>query len=77
MKKKKCWLLAFSPFPTIFSKPFFCGLSCGTGLTLSQTTKFRLFQTQSVCRLQFQNDEKARKVSKRVEKTVGKREIAR
>ena len=23
VKKRKCWLPAFSPFPTIFSKPFF------------------------------------------------------
>ena len=24
-KRRKCWLLAFSPFPTMFSKTFFFG----------------------------------------------------
>ena len=48
------------------------------GLTLSQTTNFRLFQTQSVsaddnCKL----DENGKKFSKWVENTVGKGEIAR
>ena len=45
---------------------------CGYGLTFSQTTNFRLFQTESVCRRQF-----GRKFSRRVENTVGTGEIAR
>ena len=47
-------------------------------LTLSQTTKFRLFQIERVFaedNLKF--DENGRKFSKLVEKTVGKGEIAR
>ena len=39
-----------------------------------QTTNFELFQTDRVCRRQFQN---RRKLSKQVENTVGKGEIAR
>ena len=41
-----------------------------------QTTNFRLFQTERVCRQQFQYDENGRKLSKQVENTVGKGEIA-
>ena len=48
----------------------------GTGLTHYQTTNFRLFQTKRVCRQQFQIDENGRKLSKQVENTVGKGEIA-
>ena len=40
-------------------------------------TNFRLFQTERVCRQQFQIDENGRKLSKWVENTVGKGEIAR
>ena len=40
-------------------------------------TNFRLFQTERVCRQQFQINENGRKLSKRVENTVGKGEIAR
>ena len=40
-------------------------------------TNFRLSQTERVCRRQFQNDENGRKLSKWVENTVGKGEIAR
>ena len=47
------------------------------GLTLSQTTNFTLFQTERVCRRQSFFDENGRKLSKRVENTVGKGEIAR
>ena len=47
-----------------------------TALTLSQTTKVRLFQTPSVCRWQFEFHENGRKSYKRVENTVGKGEIA-
>ena len=52
-------------------------LSFGKELTHYQTTNFRLFQTQRVCRRQFQIDENGRKLSKWVENTVGKGEIAR
>ena len=38
---------------------------------------FTLFQTERVCRRQFQIDENSRKLSKRAENTVGKGEIAR
>ena len=40
-------------------------------------TNFRLFQTERVCRRQFQNDESGSKLSKRIENIVGKGEIAR
>ena len=46
-------------------------------LTLSQTTNFRLFKTERVCGGQFKFDENGRKLSKWVENTVGKGEIAR
>ena len=46
-------------------------------LTHYQTTNFRRFQTERVCRPQFQLDENGRKLSKRIENTVGKGEIAR
>ena len=39
-------------------------------------TNVRLFQTERVCRQQFKFDENGEKVSKRVENTVGKEEIA-
>ena len=42
-----------------------------------QTTNFRLFQTERVCRRQFQISRNERKLSKQVENTVGKGEIAR
>ena len=44
-------------------------------LTLSQTTNLRLFQTKRVCRRQFQTYRE--KLSKLVENTEGKGEIAR
>ena len=43
---------------------------------LSQTTNYRLFQTERVCRRQFQFDINGRKFSRRVENHVGKGEIA-
>ena len=46
-------------------------------LTLSQMTNSRQFQTERVCRRQFQFDENGRNLSKQVENTVGKGEIAR
>ena len=45
-------------------------------LTHYQTTNFRFFQTERVCRRQFQLEENGRKLSKQVENTVGKGEIA-
>ena len=45
-------------------------------LTLSQTTSFWLFQTENICRGQFQIDKNGRKFSKQVENTAGKGEIA-
>ena len=58
----------FRPFP-FFSKYFRI-------LTHYQTTNFRLFQTERVCRRQLKLDENGRKLSKWVENTVGKGEIA-
>ena len=46
-------------------------------LTLSQTTNFRLSQTERARRLSFKCDENGKEFSKRVENTVGKGEIAR
>ena len=66
---------------TVLSNAFNLGesnfLSDGKGLTLSQTTNFRLFQTETVCRQQFLICENGRKFSEQVENTVGKGEIAR
>ena len=45
-------------------------------LTNYQTTNFRLFQIERVCRRQVQIDENGRKLSKRVENAVRKGEIA-
>ena len=42
-------------------------------LTLSQMTNFRIFQTKTVCRQQFQSDKIGRKFSWRVENTVWKK----
>ena len=50
-------------------------LSCNKfeELTLSQTSNFRLFQTERLGNDNFKFDEKGRKFSKWVENTVGKR----
>ena len=45
-------------------------------LTLSQTTNFRLFRTERVCRRQFQARKNGEKFSKLVKNAVGKGEIA-
>ena len=45
-------------------------------LTLSQTTNFRLFQIEKFEEDNFRFGENSRKLSKRVENTVGKGEIA-
>ena len=50
---------------------------CESFLNLSQTTNFRLFRTERVCRRQFQTDENGGMFPKWVESTVGKGEIAR
>ena len=49
---------------------------CGKELTLSQTTTFRLFQTEEFADDNFKSDENGRKFSKSVENTVEKGEIA-
>ena len=52
---------------------------CSTLSTFSQTTNFKLFQTEPVCRQAVNNfkfDENGRKFSKWVENIVGKGEIA-
>ena len=48
----------------------------GLLLTHYQTTNSRLFQAERVCRRQFKLDENEKKLSKQVENTVGKGEIA-
>ena len=48
---------------------------CGKELTLSQTTNFRLFQTEEFADDNFEFDENCRKYYRRVENTVGKGEI--
>ena len=48
-----------------------------TTLSLSQTTNFRIFQTEELADDNFILDENGRKFSKWVENTVGKGEIAR
>ena len=67
-KMRKCWLPQFSPFPTMFSKAFSFRVvknrdcvvkNSATSavlitLTRYQTTNFRLFQTERVCRRRFQ-----------------------
>ena len=45
------------------------------GLTLSQITNFRFFQTESTSRRHYKFYENGRKFSKRVENTIGKTEI--
>ena len=46
-------------------------------LTLSQTTNFRLFHAERVCTRHFKFDKNGSKLSKQVENTLGKGEIAR
>ena len=57
---------AFSLFPTMFAKGFF-----SLTLTHYQTTKFRLFADDN-----FKFEKNGRRLSKRIENTVGKGEIA-
>ena len=49
----------------------------GNGLTLFQTTKLRLFQTEEFPDNNFKFDKNGGKFSRMVENTVGKGEIAR
>ena len=60
------------PFDTLYVTFFYTShVLLKRGLTLSQTTNFRLFQTERVCRRQFQIG------LERIENAVGKGEIAR
>ena len=56
-KRRKCWLPAFSPFPTVFSKGFLLKIFksglCGKGLSISQMMNFEIFEIERVCRRQF------------------------
>ena len=81
-KWKKCWLPAFSPFPTLSSKGFLLIVSKSpdwmvksliSDLTLSQPTYFRLPQTGRVCRGQFWIWWKWQKVLQTGRKHCGKR----
>ena len=53
-KRRKCWLPAFSPFPTMFSKAFFSrgvkksGL-CGKGLSTQSLQYLKNFFVLSIC----------------------------
>ena len=58
-KKRKCWVTAFTPFASI--------------LTHYQMTNFRLFQTEGVCKRQFQIRQKWQKVIQMGRKHCGKR----
>ena len=57
---RKCWLPAFSPFSTVFSKAIF----------------LRVIELKKFADSNFKFDENGRKLFKRVENTVGKGEIA-
>ena len=67
-KKRNCLVWAISLFPTVFSKDLYC-----IHLTLSQTTNFRLFQSERVCRRQFYIGSKWQKVLQKGRKQCGKR----
>ena len=51
---RACRTQAISPFPTVSSTRWENFLPFSSDLTLSQTTNFRLFKTERVCRRQFQ-----------------------
>ena len=58
-EEKKNRETAFTPFPTLFPKAFFVRFiksrdRGGKQFTHYQTTNFRLFQTERLCRRQFQ-----------------------
>ena len=71
--KRNCFLEAIVPYSHFFPLQTF--LLQGH-LTLSHTTNFRLFQTERVYRGQFQIDENGRELSKKLENTMGKGDIA-
>ena len=73
-KKRKCWLPAFSPFLEKFSKaPFFrVDYKPITRRHILDSSKLKEFADDN-----FKFDENGRKLSKWVENTVGKGEIAR
>ena len=81
-KRRNCSLRAISPFLSVFKRlvletcknqGLFGKGVIGKGLTLSQTTNFRLFQTQRVCKRQFQIWRKWQKVIQMGRKHCGKR----
>ena len=80
-KRRNCSQRAFSPLPTVFSTLLENFLQLLTNLNLSstnslthyQTTNFRLFQTERVCRRQFQISQKWQKVIQKGRKHCGKR----
>ena len=59
-KRRKCWLLALSPFPTLFSKGFFPRVVKSRDgvveFTLSHITNYGFVQIQSICRKQTQHE---------------------
>ena len=67
-KRRNCSLRAISPFPTVFSK----GLFPVTRQQILDSSKLKEFADDN-----FKFDENGRKLSKRVENTVRKGEIAR
>ena len=80
-KKEKLLVTSnFSFYHSVFNRPVSQTRQkvslCGNGLTLSQTTNFRLFQTGRFHRSNLKFDENGRKFSKLVENNVGRGEIA-
>ena len=81
------WLPAFSPFRTMFSKTYIPGVmqtrDCSIDkdkfhtLTLSQTTNLDSSKLKQLADGNFRFYKNDRRLSKRVENTVGKGEIAR
>ena len=74
-----CKCFEFEPVFVVWLRVKGDGLGEGHRLTHYQTTNFRLFQTERVCRRKDENfkfNENGRKLPKRVENTVGKGEIA-
>ena len=81
-KRRKCRLLAFSPFRTTFSAAFFFMVvesqdSVVKGLNLSQTTNLDSSKLKEFADDSFEFNENGRKSPERAENTVGKGEIAR
>ena len=81
-KRRNCLLRAITSFSySVFKRILLQTLKNMSwfvkGLTHYQTTNFRLFQTEEFADNNFKFDKNGRKLSKRVENTVGKEEIAR